>query len=447
MECMAITGLFRPDNPMHLRNRPGGPRLVGRPGSPWSAPRRRGAAIVSVLAFLALIAGCGPGSQSSTSGVQPAPGAANQDAAAGAATSGPTPAPPVAAVTATPGFGTTGMAPAQPVSITVAQGTIDTLTMSGPDGQPVSGTMSPDRRSWTLGQTLGFGVTYTVTGSATGTDDRQVPISGTFGTATADTGIKDTVFPGDDAVVGVAAPVIVYFGVEPADKAAVAKHVTLTSTPAVEGAWAWIRHDDGRWGLDYRTKDYWPAGTKIHLSATLYGVELAPGAYGAADIASDFTIGRNQVVLADVNSHELVVQRDGAVVASYPASYGRGDDTGDPNLITRSGTHIVNELDQTKLMSNPRYGYSDVPEQWAVRISDNGEFIHANPASSSAQGNSNVTHGCVNLSLSDAEEYYNSAIWGDPVEVTGTSVTLGPDDGDLYDWAMTWDQWKANSVA
>ena len=102
-----------------------------------------------------------------------------------------------------------------------------------------------------------------------------------------------------------------------ADKAAVAKHVTLTSTPAVEGAWAWIKHDDGRWALDYRTKDYWPAGTQIHLSAQLYGVELAPGAYGAADITSDFTIGRNQVVLADANSHNLVVQQNGVTAVSY----------------------------------------------------------------------------------------------------------------------------------
>jgi len=178
----------------------------------------------------------------------------------------------------------------------------------------------------------------------------------------------------------------------------------------------------------------------------LFGVQLAPGAYGAADITSDFSVGRNQVVIADVNSHDLVVKRDGAVVASYAASYGRGSDNGDPNLITRSGTHIVTEFSETKLMSNPRYGYTNVPEKWAVRISDNGEFIHANPASGGAQGNSNVTHGCVNLSLSDAEDYFRSAIWGDPVEVSGTSVTLGPDDGDLYDWAMTWEQWKAIPV-
>ena len=357
-----------------------------------------------------------------------------------------TPPAPVAAVSAAPGFGTVGMAPADPVSITVTRGVIDALTMTGPDGTAVSGSLSPDRRMWTLGQVLGFGAVYTVTGTATGTDGQRVPITGTFGTATADTMVRDTVYPGDDAVVGVAAPVIVYFGVEPVDRAAVAAHVTLTSEPAVEGAWAWIHHDDGRWGLDYRTKDYWPAGTKIHLSARLFGVQLAPGAYGAADITSDFSVGRNQVVIADVNSHDLVVKRDGAVVASYAASYGRGSDNGDPNLITRSGTHIVTEFSETKLMSNPRYGYTNVPEKWAVRISDNGEFIHANPASGGGQGNSNVTHGCVNLSLSDAEDYFRSAIWGDPVEVSGTSVTLGPDDGDLYDWAMTWEQWKAIPV-
>ena len=196
-----------------------------------------------------------------------------------------------------------------------------------------------------------------------------------------------------------------------------------------------------------RRSHYWPAGTHIHVSAQLYGVELAPGGYGAADITTDFTIGRNQVVIADVNSHELVVQRDGATVASYPASYGRGEDTGDPNLITRSGIHVVNGLDETKLMSNPRYGYTDVPEKWAVRISNNGEFIHANPASAGAQASSNVTHGCVNLSLADADAYYHSAIWGDPVEVSGTSVTLGPDDGEIYIWAMPFDEFKTLSAS
>ena len=297
-----------------------------------------------------------------------------------------------------------------------------------------------------MGQVLGFGAVYTVTGAATGTDGQRVPITGTFGTAADGTQVRDTVYPGDDAVVGVAAPVIVYFGAEPADKAAVAEHVTLTSTPAVQGAWAWIRHDDGRWGLDYRTRDYWPAGTKVHVSARLFGVELAPGSYGAADITSDFTIGRNQVVLADADAHNIVVQRDGVTVASYDASYGSGDVIGDPNRVTRSGTHIVMDKQETTTMSNPAYGYSNVTEHWAVRISDNGEFIHQNQGTVGDQGVDNVSHGCINLSAVSAQAYFESAIYGDPVQVTGTSVPLSAADGDIYDWAIPWDQWAAMAV-
>jgi lipoprotein-anchoring transpeptidase ErfK/SrfK len=270
-----------------------------------------------------------------------------------------------------------------------------------------------------------------------------VPITGTYSTVSPDVQVKNTIYPTDGMTVGVAAPIMVRFAVDPEDRAAIAKRITITTTPAVEGAWAWVKHDDSRWALDFRTKDYWPAGTKVHVEAKLFGVKIADGAYGRADVTSDFVIGRNQVVKADVNSHELLITNDGQVTASYPASYGRGSDTGDPNLITRSGVHVVNEFFETKLMSNPRYGYSNIPERWAVRISDNGEFIHANPASSGAQGNSNVTHGCVNLSLDDADAYFHSAIWGDPVEVTGTSVQLSADDGDIYDWGLSWDQWQA----
>jgi lipoprotein-anchoring transpeptidase ErfK/SrfK len=177
----------------------------------------------------------------------------------------------------------------------------------------------------------------------------------------------------------------------------------------------------------------------VHVAAKVYGLKFANGAYGSSDVTSDFTIGRNQVVKANVNSHFLEVYRDGQKVASYPASYGKGDT---PDKITRSGIHVVNDLFPTKLMSNPKYGYTNVLERWAVRISNNGEFIHANPKTVSDQGNTNVSHGCVNLSLADAEAYFKSALMGDPVEVTGTSIQLGASDGDIFDWTYSWDQWQ-----
>ena len=37
-------------------------------------------------------------------------------------------------------------------------------------------------------------------------------------------------------------------------------------------------------------------------------------------------------------------------------------------------------------MNNPRYGYTDSLQRWAVRISNNGEFIHANPDSAERAG-------------------------------------------------------------
>jgi lipoprotein-anchoring transpeptidase ErfK/SrfK len=421
---------------------------------------RKNALLTMVLAFvamIALLAGCSSGSLSAETTVTSTAGgtesASSNSSSAGqsgssssAAPTTTTVIPPVASIVATPALGATGLSPIEPISFTVDKGTIDDVTLTNPEGKVVVATIAPDKKSWSVGEVLGFGKTYTLAGTATGTDGKQIPITGTYTTVGEDTQVRTTISPGDGAIVGVAAPINVAFGVEPEDRAAIQKLVTITTVPAVDGAWGWVPQDDGRWAMVYRTRDYWPAGTTVHVEAKLYGANFNATSYGASDITSDFTIGRNQVVVADVNSHELVVKQDGATVASYPASYGRGEDTGDPNLITRSGVHVVNEFFETKLMSNPRYGYSNEPERWAVRISNNGEFIHANPASSGAQGNSNVTHGCVNLSLADADAYYHSAIWGDPVEVSGTSVTLGPDDGEIYIWAMPFDEFKTLSA-
>jgi lipoprotein-anchoring transpeptidase ErfK/SrfK len=408
------------------------------------ARRKTIGALLLALVGLLVLAGCSSGSIGAET-VTSTVGATGADGSSSEAST-TREVPPVAAVAATPAFGTTGLSPIEPLTFKVAKGTIDDVTMTNQDGKVVQATISADRTSWTVGEPLGFGKTYTVTGTATGTDDKQVPIQGTWTTVGEDFKTRNIISPTDNAEVGVAVPVKVSFGVEPQDREAVAKRISITTTPKVEGAWAWIKHDDGRWALDFRPKEYWPSGTKVHVDAKLYGVKLDDTSYGAADITSDFTIGRNQVVVADVNSHEMLVKRDGQVVASYPASYGRGGDNGDPNLVTRSGVHVVMEKHTEYLMNNERYGYTNSLQRWAVRISNNGEFIHANPASAGAQGTSNVTHGCINLSNADAEAYFNSSLIGDPVEITGTDIQLSSMDSDVYTWAMSWEDWKAMAV-
>jgi lipoprotein-anchoring transpeptidase ErfK/SrfK len=421
---------------------------------------RKNALLTVVLAFVAmfaLLAGCSSGSLSAETTVTSTAGGTESDSSAESVSSGSSPSttaspsttkvvPPVASIAATPALGSVDLSPVEPISFTVDKGTIDDVTLTNPEGKVVVATIAPDKKSWSVGEVLGFGKTYTLAGTATGTDGKQISITGTYTTVSTDTQTRNTVNPADGAVVGVAAPVTVSFGVEPEDRALIEKNVSITTTPAVEGAWAWVKHDDGRWAMDYRPKEYWPAGTAVHVEAKLYGLRLNASSYGASDLTSDFTIGRNQVVVADVNSHDLVVQQNGQTVASYPASFGRGSDNGDPELVTRSGVHVVTEKAEEYLMNNPRYGYTNSLQRWTVRISNNGEFIHANPDSAGAQGNSNVTHGCVNLSTADAQAYYNSAIWGDPVEVSGTDVNLSSMDGDIYIWGMSWDEWKAMST-
>src|ERR1700712_1232325 len=350
---------------------------------------------------------------------------------------------PVAKISSIPAFGAKNIAPAAPVKITVSQGKITELTMTNPKGKVVKGAIASDGASWSLGEVLGYGKTYKVAGSATGTDGKLVPIAGTYTTVTPKTKVHTTISPGDGKVVGVGISVIVSFSVKPANGDAVAKSISITTTPKVTGAWVWVQHDGGLWALDFRTKDYWPANTKVHVEANVYGLEFGKGIYGGDDVTSDFTIGRNQVVKADVNSHNLLVYRDGKQLASYPASYGKGDT---PDKITRSCIHVVNDMVPTKLMSNPKYGYTNVLEHWAVQISDNGEFIHANPNTVGDQGNTNVSHGCVNLSPANAQAFYKSTLLGDPVEVTGTSIQLSSSDGDMFDWTYSWNTWKNLSV-
>ncbi|MTD13391.1 L,D-transpeptidase family protein [Nakamurella sp. YIM 132087] len=371
-------------------------------------------------------------------------------------TSSSTPVLPSAEVTASPKFGTTDLSPSGAITIKVANGTIKDLTMTNPDGKVIKGTVAADKKSWVLGEVLGFGKTYTVKGTATGEDGKAVAIKGTYGMLSEDNKADSNITPGDGEVVGIAQPIIIRFPTEPENKAEIEKHLKITTEPEVEGSWGWIHHDDA-WGIDWRPKDYWPANTKVHVEADLYGLKYADGMYGSTDLTTDFTIGRAQVVYADATTFQIVVKQGctkandpdscTSTTATYPASYGSGDDIGDVNRVTRSGIHVVNELLPVHKMSNPEYGYENVTEYWDVRISNNGEFIHQNSGTVGDQGVVNVSHGCINLSAENAEAYFKSALIGDPVEVTGTSVQLSAADGDIFDWTVSWGEWQSLSAS
>ena len=326
----------------------------------------------------------------------------------------------------------------------MADGWLQRVTLTNADGTAVAGVVNTDRTSFSATEPLGYGVRYTWAGSAVGRDGKAVPLAGGFTTVNPQTQVNGQFQLGDGQVVGVAAPIIMQFDADITDdaKPAVERALTVVTTPPVEGSWAWLPDEAGGSRVHWRTRDYYPAGTKVHVAATLYGVSFGAGAFGAQDVTLDFEIGRRQVVKADASSHRIQVITDEGVILDLPCSYGEADL---PRNITRSGVHVVTEKYQDFYMSNPAAGYSNAHERYAVRISNNGEFIHANPSTTGVQGSSNVTNGCINLSTDNAQQYFNTAIYGDPVEVTGTSIELSYADGDIWDWAVDWDEWKSMS--
>jgi lipoprotein-anchoring transpeptidase ErfK/SrfK len=342
-----------------------------------------------------------------------------------------------------PADAATGVVPIAPISVQVSDGWFQKVTLTNSSGKVVAGSFNEDRTVYTTTEPLGYDATYTWSGSAVGHDGKAVPVAGKFTTVSPTKKIDGGFQLADGQTVGIAAPVIIQFDAPISDKAAVERALTVTTNPPVEGSWAWLPDEAQGARVHWRSREYYPAGTTVTVDAKLYGLPFGDGAYGAQDMSLHIQIGRRQVVRAEVASHRIQVVRDEGVIMDFPCSYGEADKA---RNVTRNGIHVVSEKYSDFYMSNPAAGYSNIHERWAVRISNNGEFIHANPASSGAQGNTNVTNGCINLSTGDAQQYYGSAIYGDPVEVTGSSIQLSYSDGDIWDWAVDWDTWVSMSA-
>jgi lipoprotein-anchoring transpeptidase ErfK/SrfK len=82
---------------------------------------------------------------------------------------------------------------------------------------------------------------------------------------------------------------------------------------------------------------------------------------------------------------------------------------------------------------------------YATRISPDGIYLHQLEDTVWAQGNSNVSAGCLNLSAENAKWFYELAQPGDVVEVrnTGGAPLEQWQNGD---WSVPWDVWLKGSA-
>ena len=375
--------------------------------------------------------------------------ACNGDGGPAAAKSSSAAALPVAKVTFAVANNAKDVSPTVPLELTVADGTLDSVAVTAKDGTTVAGAVAkatdhPGSELWTPDEHLDYSTTYTLTATTTNAAHKAASASSTFTTVTPTTLSTPSVGPLGGTTVGVGMPIRVFFDQKVADRAAVERHLKVTSSKPTDGAWSWMNDKE----VHFRPSTYWPADTHVTLDASLYGVDFGKGVWGQKDRTVSFDIGARHVSVADAATHMMAVYDGDKMVENYPMSAGSAKNP------TRNGAHVVLQSYRKITMDSSTFGLAvDAPGgyradvEYAVRISNNGEFVHAAPWSVGQQGSSNVSHGCINLSTSRAAWFFDFAQQGDVVEVKNSiGPKLSSVDGDIYDWAISWDTWKAGSA-
>jgi lipoprotein-anchoring transpeptidase ErfK/SrfK len=126
---------------------------------------------------------------------------------------------------------------------------------------------------------------------------------------------------------------------------------------------------------------------------------------------------------------------------------------GKSNTPTNNGTYIVGDRLSHMVMDSSTYGVpSNAPNgyrtevDYATQMSYSGIYVHAAPWSVGSQGYSNVSHGCLNVSTSNAQWFYENSKRGDIVVVSNTAGSLLPGTDGLGDWNIPWAEWKAGNA-
>ncbi|OLR92661.1 L,D-transpeptidase [Actinokineospora bangkokensis] len=386
------------------------------------------------LAGALLLAGCssddGGGAPAAAGGQQ-----ANPSASAAAA---------AAEVAVTPGDGEQAN-PTTPIVVTAKEGTLDSVTVTNAKkGSAVKGELSADKKTWTSAEVLGYAASYQVKATAVNTDGQRVDRTATVTTLSPKAQAYPSFIPAPSITdVGVGQPLVVKFDQDVTDKAAAEKALKVTSTPAQTGGWYWLSKRE----VHYRPQQYWKAGTTIALHAAIYGVDLGGGVYGQTDRDLTLKVHDAWVAKADGNTEQMQVFQNGSLVKTMPISMGK-DATP-----THLGAHVISDKKQKYTMDSCTYGVcppdpkayrSD--ENFALRISNDGEFVHENPNSVGAQGSANVSHGCINLNAANASWFFDHFNLGDVVEVANSGGPQLPIYDTYGDWAVSWDAWQAGSA-
>ncbi|WP_327118444.1 L,D-transpeptidase [Nocardia sp. NBC_01730] len=204
--------------------------------------------------------------------------------------------------------------------------------------------------------------------------------------------------PSNGQVVGVAHPVTIHFAAPVPDRARAEESIDIRTTQPITGTFAWTDDREAVW----TPTGFLPANARISVAV--------------GNAHTDFRTNAGVFGDADMSTHTFTLSVGGTVVRTMPASMGK------PGWETPSGTWPVLEKFRSVMFDSRTIGIPlSSPEgyvikgEFAERLTWSGVFIHSAPWSVEQQGNSNVSHGCINLAPDDAEWVYHAIGVGDPV--------------------------------
>jgi lipoprotein-anchoring transpeptidase ErfK/SrfK len=345
----------------------------------------------------------------------------------------PPPPPPPPTVTINPANGAKDVPTSGDIGATVTGGRITDVTLSDDKGARVDGGPRSDGSGWMPSAPLRNKQAYVAQVTAVNKAGQTTTQTSSFTTMDKPAKRTETVLNVENnQTYGVAMPVVVRF--EPAvpkeARADVQRRLFVTTDPPQRGAWHWI--DDGT-QVFYRAPDFWRPGTKINVRSALSGMPAGNGSYGDADRTATATIGNKVSLEIDNATKQMSVYTDDKLARKIPVSLGKA------RTPTSSGNMVIMEKFDTTVFDtrgDPEGGYV-VTVANAQRLTRGGEFIHAAPWSVGDQGNTNVSHGCTNVSDDAAAWLMGVTHVGDLVSVRGTEVKLEPGNGWTA-WDMSW---------
>jgi lipoprotein-anchoring transpeptidase ErfK/SrfK len=339
--------------------------------------------------------------------------------------------------------GAVGVEVDSPVTVSAGDGVLGAVSMINEEGEPVAGQLNADGLTWSTAEPLGYNKQYTLHAEALGLGG-LARNSMTFETRSPENLTMPYVLPNDGEVVGIGQPIAIRFDENIPDRVAAQRAINVTTNPPAEGAFYWLNDREVRW----RPQNYWKLGTTVEVQVKTYGVDLGDGLFGQEDVRTRFIVGDEVIATADDATKTMTVRVNGEVVKTMPISMGKD------STPTNNGSYIVGDRYLNLIMDSSTYGVPvnspngyRLEVDYATQMSYSGIYVHSAPWSVGSQGRSNVSHGCLNVSPSNAIWFYDNTKRGDIVEVINTVGSTLPGTDGLGDWNIPWEQWKAGNAS